>query len=147
MNRSFDKRHPDPPIVQACYQTCLEIQRLTSRFPRRQKFLLGDSLAAVSLDLLTRFARACAARDLGDKAAQMRKASALLLPFRLQLRLARDLECVSAGQYVNLSIALDELQKQSKAFLAWAETESSGTGGGESRRLHAKQNPMMKELT
>ena len=85
--------------------------------------------------------------DLGDKAAQMRKASALLLPFRLQLRLARDLECFSAGQYVNLSIALDELQKQSKAFLAWAETGSSSTGGGESRRLYTKQNQTVKELT
>ena len=140
-------RNQDPPIVQACYQTCLEIQRLTSTFPRRQKFLLGESLAAFALELLTGFARACAAMDLGDKADQMRKASALLLPFRLQLRLARDLECVSAGQYVNLSISLDELQKQSKALIIWAETASPGTGGGESRRLYKKQNPTMKELT
>jgi len=147
MKSSFDIRNQDPPIVQACYQTCLEIQRLTSTFPRRQKFLLGESLAASALELLTGFARACAATDLGDKADQMRKASALLLPFRLQLRLARDLECVSAGQYVNLSIGLDELQKQSKAIIIWAETTSSGTGGGESRRLYKKQSPTMKELT
>lgn len=133
--------------MQACYQTCLEIQKLTSRFPRRQKFLVGESLALSALELLTAVAKASAARDLADKAEQLQKALALLLPLRLKLRLARDLECVGAGQYVNLSITLDEIQKQSKALICWVEERSMGTGGGESRRLHTKQNQTVKELT
>ncbi len=147
MNSSFEKRHPDPPIVQACYQICLEIQKLTSRFPRRQKFLLGESLALSALELLSGVARASAAIDLAAKVDQLQKASALLLPLRLKLRLARDLECLSAGHYVNLAITLDEIQKQTKALSCWATGQSSGTGGGESRRLHTKQNEAVNELT
>jgi hypothetical protein len=97
-------------------------------------------MAKSSLEILTGLAGACAAAEIEDKALKMREVLSLLLPFRLNLRLARDLGCLGSGQFVNLSVTLDDIQRQAKSIMAWAEAASSGTGGGESRRWHINQN-------
>jgi hypothetical protein len=146
MKQSLDARRQDPPVVQACYQICIAIQKLTAEFPRRQKYLLGEVLASTALELLTGLAKACATANLDHKVAQLSRVSGLLLPIRLQLRMARDLDCLSDGQYVDLCMGLDDLQSQTKALIHWAETSESSTGGGESRRGYPKQNQVMRDL-
>ena len=146
MKQSLDARRQDPPVVQECYQICIAIQKITAEFPRRQKYLLGEMLASTALELLTGLAKACAAMDRVCKAEQLRSVVESLLPFRLQLRMARDLSCLSEGQYVDLCMGLDRLHKQTQALIHWAETTESSTGGGESCRGYLQKNQTMRTL-
>jgi hypothetical protein len=92
-------------------------------------FLSEALLAGASSDL-----------DVTLKVSKLKAVSSKFLPMRLLLRLARDLNCVSAGQYIDQSMALDEIQRQAKLLQQWAEESLKGTSGGESRCFNTKQD-------
>jgi hypothetical protein len=130
----------ESPLVQAAYGFCKDLQILTAKFPRKDKFILGEKLALSAIDLLALLAGASSELDVTVKVSKLKAVSSKFLPMRLLLRLARDLNCVSAGQYIDQSMALDEIQRQAKLLQQWAEGSLMGTSGGESRCFNTKQD-------
>ena len=130
----------ESPLVQAAYSFCKDLQILTAKFPRKDKFILGEKMALSAIDMLALLAGASSELDVTLKVSKLKAVSSKFLPMRLLLRLARDLNCVSAGQYIDQSMALDEIQRQAKLLQQWAEGSLTGTSGGESRCFNTKQD-------
>ncbi len=128
----------ESPVVQASYKLCQQVLTLVGKFPVKYKFILGDKLSRSSLEVLALIAAASSSLDLSSKKEGFIKVQSQFLPLRLLLRMSRDLNAVSAGHYVDMSMHLDEIQKQVKLLVTWVEGQM-GTSGGESRCFDYKQ--------
>ncbi len=113
----------ESPVVQAAYRLSLQAAKAVAKFPVKIKFTVGDKFSTACLELLNHVATGASVQDSFIKASKLRHALEGLLNTRLLLRLSRDLNGLSAGQYVNMSLELDEIQKQVKSLLHWAEQQ------------------------
>lgn len=127
----------DPPFIQAAYALCLSLHQLTAGFPRKHKFTLGDRIALDGINLLEMAVHANGQSNLQERVKVLAAIPVALLAIRLKLRLAMDLVCLGAGAFTDLSISIDDVARQSKDLLRWAEDaiEGASAGGGVSRRF------------
>ena len=87
------------------YQFVLWLVPTVDRFPRRQKFLLGDRLQATALDVLERLVEATYTRS---RAPHLAAANLGVEKLRLLCRLAKDLRHLDNRRYAHAARSLDE---------------------------------------
>ncbi len=106
MSNSSESVHSDPPpdrarstgvALEAHYRFVVWLVPTLERFPRSQKFLLGDRIQHTALDVLERLIEATYTRRRGS---QLTLANVGLEKLRLLCRLARDLRYLDARRYL-----------------------------------------------
>lgn len=115
------------PIVQCTYQLALTMQRLVAKFPKHLRFQLGDRLAGRTQDLLEGVIRANLTRDPILRSATLATLANDLFAIRITLRLVKDLKAISTGQFSEISLCLEDIQKQLTGWTKWTQTQQSIT--------------------
>jgi len=94
------------PVLEKMYQFLLWLIPTIEKFPKSQKFLLGDRLQALALDVQELLIEATYSRD---KAAALNRANLNLEKLRILFRLAFDLQLTDARRYEYAARALEEI--------------------------------------
>lgn len=97
---------PVAPVLEKMYQFLLWLVPTVDKFPRAQKFLLGDRIQTTALDVMERLIEAAYNRD---KATQLGQANLGLEKLRFLFRLAFDLRHVDLRRYEFAARAIDEI--------------------------------------
>lgn len=95
-------------IFEKAYTFTLWIYAAASKFPKQQRFVLGQQLGNASLEVLRGIIRANAARN---KAPLLYQLSVDLDTLRIFIRLAHDLRFLSGKQYVHAAERVNEIGK------------------------------------
>jgi len=93
---------------------------VTVRFPRQQRFVLAEALQRTALDFQERLIEASLA---GKTRPALRQADVSLTKLRFYLRLCRDLELLSLGQYEHVSRMVSEI---GRLLGGWVKTAPAG---------------------
>ena len=93
------------------------------RFPRRQKFLLGDRIQSTALDVLESLGEATYTRA---RESHLARANLGIEKLRILVRLAMDLEYLDPRRYEHAARALDETGRK---VGAWRKTHRARAGG------------------
>ena len=93
------------PALEAMYGFALWLVPTVEKFPRRQKFLLGDRMQATALDVLERLIDATYTRD---RRGHLNAANLGIEKLRLLCRLAKDLGHLDERRYEHAARSLDE---------------------------------------
>ena len=101
------------PALDAHYRFVTWLVPAVERFPRSQKFLLGDRMQATALDVLERLIEATYTKRRGDPLA---RANLGLEKLRFLCRLARDLRCLDYRRYEHAARSLDETGRRVGAW-------------------------------
>lgn len=94
------------PALEKAYQFVLWLIPTVEKFPRSQKFLLGDRLQATALDVLEGLIEATYTRE---AAPVLRRVNLLLERLRVLARLAKDLSLLDLRRYEFAERAVDEI--------------------------------------
>lgn len=117
------------PALEAHQQFLLWLVPTVEKFPRSQKFLLGDRIQGAALDVLEALIEATYTRD---RRAQLARANLGLEKLRHFFRLAVELKHLDARRYEHAARSLDEIGRLVGAWIkANAEHERSGTWHGQ----------------
>lgn len=95
-------------IFEKAYTFALWIFTASSKFPKNQRFTLGQQLCNQSLDIVRGIIRANAARNKGPLLYQL---SVDLDTLRIFIRLAHDLRFLSGKQYAHAAERVNEIGK------------------------------------
>ena len=111
------------PALESWYRFLLWLVPTLKRFPRRQKFLLGDRIQSTALDVLESLVEATytRARDV-----HLARANLGIEKLRFLVRLAMDLEYLDPRRYEHAARALDETGRK---VGAWRKTHRARAGG------------------
>ena len=93
------------PALEAMYRFVLWLVPTVEKFPRSQRFLLGDRLQATALDVLERLIDATYTRA---RRQHLADANLGIEKLRLLCRLAKDLRHLDMKRYTHAARALDE---------------------------------------
>jgi hypothetical protein len=88
------------------YQFMLWLVPAVEKFPRSQKFLLGDRIQATALDVLERLIEATYTRA---RRQHLDEANLGVEKLRFLFRLAKDLKHLDMGRYEHAARSLDEI--------------------------------------
>ena len=92
------------PALESMYRFVLWLVPTVEKFPRRQKFLLGDRLQATALDVLERLVEATYTRD---RRRHLAAANLGIEKLRFLCRLAKDLGHLDERRYEHAARSLD----------------------------------------
>ena len=133
------RRHPvrqaaraTGPALEAMYQLLLWLVTTLDKFPRSQKFLLGDRLQSQALGVLDSLIAATYSRE---RAGHLRAANLELEKLRFGIRLAKDLRHLDFNRYEHAARAIDEVGRLVGGWLKThgvAESMFPASPGGES---------------
>ena len=98
----------DIPIIHITYQSYCSWHELLLKFPKSQRYTLGQTCQTQLLGLLETLLAAAAASDQDTKLTQLRLASVKIDLLRLLIRLAKDCKCLSNQAYLELESQLHE---------------------------------------
>lgn len=101
------KSNAQSPIFVKSYDFLLWLVPLTLKFPKSQRFLLAERLGKLALDFYEAILEAVL--ETSETEAKLEQADRLLNKIRLYIRLSRDLQCISIGQYEHAALRIDEL--------------------------------------
>ena len=109
---------PDPAratgaALESHYRFLLWLVPAVDRFPRRQKFLLGDRIQATALDVLERLIEATYTKRRGDLLA---RANLGLEKLRFLFRLAHDLHLLDPRRYQHAARSIDDTGRKVGAW-------------------------------
>ena len=102
--------------LESHYRFLLWLVPAVERFPRSQKFLLGDRIQSTALDVLEQLVEATYTRQRDQHLAN---ANLDLEKLRFLFRLARDLRCLDNRRYEHAARSLDETGRR---VGAWRKT-------------------------
>jgi len=121
------------PALEAMYQLLLWLVPTLDKFPRSQKFLLGDRLQSQALGVLDSLIAATYSRE---RAGHLRAANLELEKLRFGIRLAKDLRHLDFSRYEHAARAIDEVGRLVGGWLKThittelvAPASSGGDGG------------------
>ncbi len=97
---------PVAPVLEKMHQFMLWLIPTVDKFPRAQKFLLGDRLQTAALDVMERLIEAAYRRD---KVAALEQANLGLEKLRFLFRLAFDLRYLDMRRYEFSARAINEI--------------------------------------
>jgi len=103
----------DLVIYQKIYDFVLWLHPVVAKFPKSQRFVLGQRIENKTLDLVHSTIVANASRD---KSAALKQASAELDELRMLVRLAKDLHFVSVRQY---GVAAEKMNEVGRLLAGW----------------------------
>jgi len=96
------------PIQPKVYEFSLWFHRVWLQFPKTYKYILGQQIADVQIEMMSTIAEA---RFIKNKLDLLRTAQRQLEKLRWLLRLAKDLQCISIKQYEQSSRYIVEIGK------------------------------------
>ena len=96
------------PIFEETYRFVLWIYPAVNKFPKSQRFVLGQQIENLALDILKGVIRANGERD---KLPYLKDVSVRLDLLRILIRLAKDLRLLSIKQYEFASAQINEIGK------------------------------------
>ena len=105
LGRKGKKMIKDLKIFQKLYDVILWIYPMVNKFPKSQRFVLGQRIENSALELLRLVIKANAARE---KKPILKEFSVELDQFRILMRLSKDLKFMSIGQYEYVSKLINE---------------------------------------
>ena len=111
------------PALEAWYRFLLWLVPTLERFPRRQKFLLGDRIQSTALDILESLIEATYTRE---RESHLARANLGIEKLRFLVRLAADLGYLDPRRYEHAARALDETGRK---VGAWRKTHRARTPG------------------
>ena len=94
------------PVLEKTYQFVLWLVPMVDKFPRSQKYLVGDRIQTAAMDVLDHLIEAAYSRD---KLALLNRANLQLEKLRYLFRLAFDLKIMDMRRYEISARALDEI--------------------------------------
>ena len=103
--------------LEAMYRFLLWLIPTIQKFPRDQKFLLGDRIQATALDVLERLVEATYQRQ---RRATLASANLGLQKLRILCRLANELRCLDHRRYEH---AAREINTVGRLVGGWAKSE------------------------
>jgi hypothetical protein len=92
--------------LEKAYQFVLWLVPTVEKFPRAQKFLLGDRIQSIALDVMEGLVEATYTRN---RAPVLRAVNLKLEKLRLLFRLATDLEILDLRRYEHAARSIDEI--------------------------------------
>ena len=95
-------------IFEKTYQLILWLYPTVNKFPKSQRFVLGQQIENAILDILTGIMVANAARD---KTPVLSRVSMTLDTLRILIRLSKDLDFISVKQYTFAAERVNEIGK------------------------------------
>lgn len=98
----------ESPIFTRTYDLLLWLLPQAARFPRAHRFGLGERVTRQALDFQETLLSAGYSEQAGRREA-LRQADLQLAQLRLTLRLCKDLEVISTGQYEHVASMLVEI--------------------------------------
>ena len=101
-----DNARATGPAVEAMYRLILWLVPTVDKFPRRQKFLLGDRIQATALDVLEHLVEATYTRG---RSRLLARANLGVEKLRFLFRLATDLRYLDLRRYEHAARNLDEV--------------------------------------
>jgi hypothetical protein len=110
------------PAVEAHYQLLGWLMQTVERFPRSQKFLLGDRIQTVALDVLDALIEATYTRD---RRGHLARANLGLEKLRFLMRLAFDQRHLDVRRYEHAARAIDEV---GRLIGGWAKAHAAHSG-------------------
>ena len=99
-------RRPTGPALEAMYRFMLWLVPTVEKFPRSQKFLLGDRIQSTALDVLEGLIEATYTRTRGR---MLSTANLGVEKLRLLFRLSFDLKFLDMRRYEHAARSLDEI--------------------------------------
>ena len=111
------------PALEFWYRFLLWLIAALDRFPRRQKFLLGDRIQSTALDVLESLVEATYTRN---RESHLARANLGIEKLRFLVRLATDLSHLGPRRYEHAARALDETGRRGGA---WRKTHCARAGG------------------
>lgn len=111
------------PALEFWYRFLLWLVPTLERFPRRQKFLLGDRIQSTALDVLDSLIEATYTRK---RESHLARANLGIEKLRFLVRLALDLEHLDPRRYEHAARALDEVGRK---VGAWRKSHRARAGG------------------
>jgi hypothetical protein len=123
---------PSAPVVEKMYQFVLWLVPTVEKFPRTQKFLLGDRLQQAALDVLMLLVEASYV-GAGSKTALLARANLGLEKMRFLFRLALDLKHLDLRRYEFAAKALDEVGRM---VGGWRKATGGPAGGPAEAAAH-----------
>lgn len=121
--RSSDSARRTGPALEAMYRFMLWLVPTVDKFPRRQKFLLGDRIQATALDVVERLIEATYTRS---RQTVLRDANLGIEKLRVLFRLAMDLRHLDPRRYEHAARELDEVGRM---VGGWIRTDAQATPG------------------
>ncbi len=109
------------PALEAMYQFLLWLVPTLEKFPRSQKFLLGDRLQSQALTVLDCLITATYSRE---RSAHLRTANLELEKLRFGIRLAKDLRHLDFNRYEYAARAMDDIGRM---VGGWLKTQTNAT--------------------
>lgn len=119
-----DQARRTGPALEAHYQFLLWLTPTVEKFPRSQKFLLGDRIQTTALDVLDALIEATYTRD---RRAHLARANLGLEKLRFHFRLAAELHHLDARRYEHAARTLDEI---GRLVGGWAKSHAAYDNGG-----------------
>lgn len=110
------------PALEAHYRFLLWLVPAVERFPRRQKFLLGDRIQSTALDVLDSLIEATYTRRRG---AHLARANLGIEKLRFLFRLAHDLRFLDPRRYEHAARSLDDTGRR---IGAWRKAHDAREG-------------------
>jgi len=107
-----------PPVISRLYDLILWLLKQIPRFPRSHRFVLGDRIQVLVLEVLELLIEAAYTRD---KAALLKRAGIQLEKLRYLIRISKDLEFLSLRHYEFVSGQMDEIGKMVGGWLRQQE--------------------------
>jgi hypothetical protein len=98
----------DVPIVHTLYQLYISWNDLVIKFPKSQRYTLGQTCQDYLLALIEAVITAAGTSEPAIKRDQLQTASAKLDLLRLLFRLAKDCKCLANKDYLSLESSLHE---------------------------------------
>jgi four helix bundle protein len=102
------------PVLEKAYQFVLWVVPTVEKFPRAQKFLIGDRIQTAALDVMEHLIEAAYSRE---KLAILNRANLQLEKLRYLFRLSFDLRMLDMRRYEFASRALDEIGRMLGGWL------------------------------
>ncbi len=119
--RPTDNSRRTGPALEKAYQFVLWLVPTVDKFPRSQKFLLGDRIESAALDIIEGLVEATYSRDANPVLARV---SLSIEKLRLLLRLAMDLHHLDERRYEHGARSLDEI---GRLVGGWMKTRDART--------------------
>lgn len=107
-----------PPALHDAYDLALALYREVPKFPKAQRFVLGQRIEHASLDVLFAVQRAA---DENERLDSLQRGSRSLDELRLLVRLATDLGFLSVARHEALARQVDGLGRQLGGWIKWAQ--------------------------
>ena len=116
----------ESPIFVRTYDLLRWLLPMTVKFPRKQRFVLAETLQRTALGLQEQLIEAAYSDSPRDA---LRQADVTLVKLRLYMRLCRDLELLSLGQYAHAARMLEEIGRLLGGWLKSAQGGSRPATG------------------